>query len=272
MATKTGAKMISAAEFLEQRTTYLISMWAETGFGKSSFILSAPPPIYIMSLEPKSLKPALDRAIALGVIKPDEVFIDEVIRNALMSNGDAPPMVRTLEEQQVVYDYMNDEVAGILSLPEAAGGTIGYDTMTEFWQMCDEVESEEILEKRRQQKKDLYRFDYQYANKALKSIVDNIASSDMNGVFTHHARPVYNSKGEEQKGRFEFHGNRSLHKWVDILFRLRVEVNEDDDGEVELERWGVVEKCRLDQRLLGEEFDSPTWDSVVELMTPTEWE
>ena len=61
----------------------VMSVWAGTGIGKSYFGLTAPKPIYFLSLEPDgpywSLKTALDN----GTIKQEDIVIDEVIRNAL---------------------------------------------------------------------------------------------------------------------------------------------------------------------------------------------
>ena len=117
---------------------------------------------------------------------------------------------------------------------------------------------EEINRKRKSQGRDLFPFDYRYANKAMKSSIDAIRNSNLNCIITHHGSSVYNAKGEKTT-RTEISGNNQLPQWVDVQIQLRYSSESK-------ERYAIVEKCRIDVNKIGEEIDDPTFDKVIEVI------
>jgi len=255
--------LMSGADYLDTRDLSIFSLWAETGLGKSRFILTAPPPVYFLSFEPDGPLHAIKAAIDEGIIESSDLFVDEIIKNAL---GDDAPLIRTLEEEELIYEYAKERMSWILQNGEQ-GGTIGIDTGTTFSQCLTEVEMEDIIAKRDRQGKSLYPFDYQYANKAMKGVIERLRAGGFNVIITHHANPSYNAKGQKLKNKWEYQGNNSLPKWVDVQFRLQgklVEVEESGEKIERFQRWATLEKVRQDMELVGEEVDDPTFDSILD--------
>ena len=243
----------SLEDYLGNRRRIIMSVWAGTGVGKSYFGLTAPKPIYFLSLEPEGPYWSLQTALENGTITNDDVKIDEIIRSAL--GGEDVPLVRTLVDEVKIYRYMKETIENVIAEVDD-NGTLVIDTGTTWNQMMQEVEMEEITRKRKSQGRDLFPFDYRYANKAMKSSIDAIRNSNLNCIITHHGSSVYNAKGEKTQ-RTEISGNNQLPQWVDIQIQLRY-------SQEMKERYAIVEKCRIDVEKIGEEIDAPTFDSVIE--------
>tara|TARA_Y100000310_G_scaffold318729_1_gene373149 strand:- start:865 stop:1722 length:858 start_codon:yes stop_codon:yes gene_type:complete len=238
--------LISAEDFVEYRRNVLWTFWGGTGIGKTYLILSCPKPIFLLSCEPEGVYKPVKNAITDGVIKPNELFIDEVIRSAL--GGDAN-IVRTVEEEREIFDYVLDQVRDLIKTERQ--GTLAIDTGTSLWTITDEVEGEAIREKRKKQGKDeLFRFDYRYANRSFRHIIDAIRASDLNCIISHHDKPVYNAQGQATKRR-EYSGNNALDQWSDLHFKLSYTPSDDKKDR----RWVTIEKCREDAGVIGLEVD-----------------
>tara|TARA_Y100000310_G_scaffold341775_1_gene442021 strand:- start:2491 stop:3309 length:819 start_codon:yes stop_codon:yes gene_type:complete len=262
---KFRSALIPIEDYVEDRIRYAISLWASTGVGKTYFCLTAPKPIYIVSFEPKASSWALKTAYEAGFVQEGDVMVAEAITEAL---GSDPSMVRTLDEEKDIHEWTLDFLNFLLREKNEEGGTIAIDTATTFWHIVDEVEGESIREKRAAQKKDLFRFDYRYANKAFKYLIDILRGSNFNLIFTHHDESTYNAKGTEMVKKRKFTGNKKIGEWVDVQVRLRFEdVREDEDDEPEMLRWVEVEKCRMKEGLIGTEIDNPTFDRIVKELT-----
>ena len=245
----------SLEQYLENRRRIIMSVWASTGVGKSYFGLTAPKPIYFLSLEPEGPYWSLQTALDNKTISKEDVKIDEVIRSALAT--DDIPLVRTLVEETKIYRYMKQVIEDVIAEGDD-NGTLVIDTGTTWNQMMQEVEMEEINRKRKSQGRDLFPFDYRYANKAMKSSIDAIRNSNLNCIITHHGSSVYNAKGEKTT-RTEISGNNQLPQWVDVQIQLRYSLESK-------ERYAIVEKCRIDIDKIGEEIDNPTFDKVIEVI------
>tara|TARA_R100000808_G_scaffold4949_1_gene15442 strand:- start:5252 stop:6010 length:759 start_codon:yes stop_codon:yes gene_type:complete len=245
----------SLEQYLENRRRIIMSVWASTGVGKSYFGLTAPKPIYFLSLEPEGPYWSLQTALDNKTISNEDVKIDEVIRSALAT--DDIPLVRTLVEETKIYRYMKQVIEDVIAEGDD-NGTLVIDTGTTWNQMMQEVEMEEINRKRKSQGRDLFPFDYRYANKAMKSSIDAIRNSNLNCIITHHGSSVYNAKGEKTT-RTEISGNNQLPQWVDVQIQLRYSSESK-------ERYAIVEKCRIDVNKIGEEIDDPTFDKVIEVI------
>ncbi len=242
----------SLEDYLKDRRRIVMSVWAGTGIGKSYFGLTAPKPIYFLSLEPDGCYWSLKNALDNGVIKPEDVKVDEVIRNAL--GVDNVPLVRGLVEEVKIYKYMKDIIEQVIAEGDS-NGTLVIDTGTTWNHIMQEVEMEDISRKRKGQGRDLFPFDYRYANKAMKSSIDAIRNSNLNCIITHHGQSVYNSKGEKTT-RMEISGNNQLPQWVDLQIQLHY-------SEQSHQRYATVQKCRIDVSKIGEEIDDPSFDSVL---------
>jgi len=245
----------SLEQYLENRRRIIMSVWASTGVGKSYFGLTAPKPIYFLSLEPEGPYWSLQTALDNKTISNEDVKIDEVIRSALAT--DDVPLVRTLVEETKIYRYMKQVIEDVIAEGDD-NGTLVIDTGTTWNQMMQEVEMEEINRKRKSQGRDLFPFDYRHANKAMKSSIDAIRNSNLNCIITHHGSSVYNAKGEKT-ARTEISGNNQLPQWVDVQIQLRYSLESK-------ERYAIVEKCRIDIDKIGEEIDNPTFDKVIEVI------
>jgi len=240
------------SSYLENRRRIVMSVWAGTGVGKSYFALTAPKPIYFLSLEPEGAYWSLQNALQNELIKPDDVKIDEIIRSALGTND--IPLVRSLVDEVKIYRYMKQVIEDVVAEGDN-NGTLVIDTGTTWNHMMQEVEMEEINRKRKAQGRDLFPFDYRYANKAMKSSLDAIRNSNLNCVITHHGQNVYNAKGEKTQ-RTEYSGNNQLPQWVDLQIQLKYSPETKD-------RFAVIEKCRINVEKIGEEVDNPSFDAVL---------
>lgn len=138
----------SLEDYLKDRRRIVMSVWAGTGIGKSYFGLTAPKPIYFLSLEPDGCYWSLKNALDNGVIKPEDVKVDEVIRNAL--GVDNVPLVRGLVEEVKIYKYMKDIIEQVIAEGDS-NGTLVIDTGTTWNHIMQEVEMEDISRKRKGQ-------------------------------------------------------------------------------------------------------------------------
>mgnify|MGYP003133020564 CR=1 FL=1 len=243
----------SLEDYLKERRRIVMSVWAGTGIGKSYFGLTAPKPVYFLSLEPEGPYWSIQTAMDNGTITNGDVKIEEIIRGALGTEN--VPLVRTLVDEAKIYKYLKETIEDVLATGED-NGTLVIDTGTTWNTIMQEVEMEAITRKRQGQNRDLFPFDYRYANKAMKSSIDAIRNSNLNCIITHHSSNVYNAKGEKTS-RTEISGNNQLPQWVDVQIQLKY-------SEELKERYAVVEKCRINVERIGEEIDSPTFDKVIE--------
>ena len=134
-------------KYLDTRRRIVMSVWAGTGIGKSYFGLTAPKPVYFLSLEPEGPYWSLQTALANGTIKLEgDVKVEEIIRSAL--GTDDVPLVRNLIDDTKIYRYMKEVVEDVLSSGDD-NGTIVIDTGTTWNQMMQEVEMEDINRKRK---------------------------------------------------------------------------------------------------------------------------
>lgn len=239
-------------DYLANRRRFIMSVWASTGVGKSYFALTAPKPIYFLSMEPEGPYWSLQTALNNEVINKDEIFMDEVIRSALKTKKS--PLVRGLTEDTQIYNYIKSQIESIVSDGED-GGTIVIDTGTTWNQLMQKVEMEEIGKRRKAQGRDFLPFDYRYANEAMKSSIDTVRNSNLNCIITHHGQWEYNGKGE-QLNRMKYSGNNYLPQWVDVQVQLRYSAETK-------QRYGIVEKSRIDMSKVGNEIDEPTYSSVL---------
>ena len=221
----------SLENYLQSRRRIVMSVWAGTGVGKSYFALTAPKPVYFLSLEPEGAYWSMQNALQNELIKPEDVKIDEIIRSALGTND--IPLVRNLSDEVKIYRYMKGVIEDVVAEGDD-NGTLVIDTGTSWNHMMQEVEMEEINRKRKAQGRDLFPFDYRYANKAMKSSLDAIRNSNLNCVITHHGQAVYNAKGEKTQ-RTEYSGNNQLPQWVDVQIQLKYDADTK-------ERFAVIEK------------------------------
>lgn len=247
--------LIRVDEYLRARRQFVISVWGEAKTGKSAFILTCPRPIFLLSFEPDGPYWALKNALDANIIGPDDVYIDEVIKNAL---GDSPPIQRTVDEDKAIYNHVQQQINYILK--NEGRGTLGIDTGTTYWNITEIVEMDDITSKRKRQGQELFTFDWRYANAAMKKTMDTIRSGRLHCVITGHASPKYNLKGQ-RLNTWEYQGNHQLPRWVDIHMRLRYDQEYDEKGP---RHWAVVEACRLDLTKKGIEIDNPTFDTVID--------
>lgn len=260
--------LMSIEEFLEQRLRFFMSIWAETGVGKSKFILGAPKPIWFLSYEIEGPYWAVKTAYDASEIEIEDVYIDEVIKNAL--DVDDIPSVRTLDQESDIWNYTQDAIESIcrIARKESLGGTIAIDTQSTLNSTVQEVEMEEIIAKRKAQGKDEpYQFDYGVPNKAFKRLLDHVRqTTDLNMIVTGKSTDIRNSKGETT-GRFKYAGSSRVIEWVDVHGRLEFEqARFNSKGEV-LEKsssWFTIEKCRIDRQKVGLEIDNPTFETVMQ--------
>ena len=250
---KTLNNFESLDTYLASRRRFIISIWAGTGVGKSYFALTAPKPIYFLSMEPDGPYWALQTAIESKLIKPDDVLMDEVIRTSLKSSN--PPLVRGLSEDIKIYNHIKNQIEEIISDGED-GGTLVIDTGTSWNQLMQKVEMEDIMKKRKAQGRDAFAFDYRYANDAMKSSIDAIRNSNLNCVITHHGQPEYNAKGEALN-RMKYSGNNYLQNWVDLQLELRYTKETK-------QRYAIFEKCRVNVSKVGSEVDDPNFNNILE--------
>lgn len=250
--------LISVADFVKTRDRLFCSGWAGPGEGKTYFCLGFPSPIYMYSFEPEGPLWALRTALHNGLIEPDDVYVDEVIPNALKT-GDFP-LIRDTEEEHKIYDYFKDAVDYVCRTETQ--GTIAIDTGTTFNQITQEVEMEEIVKKRKRQgKSEPYKFDFGHANRATKHFIDRLRASSMNLVIVHHAREKYNSKGDAT-GRFEYQGSGQIVRWVDVHGRIQYKVREGEEPD----SWMDIEKCRLDRSKIGTEVENPSYETLMKAL------
>ena len=242
----------SLESYLSNRRRFILSVWAGTGVGKSYFALTAPKPIYFLSMEPDGPYWALETALKNKIITPDSVLMNEVIRSALETSN--APLVRGLNEDVKIYNYIKDQIEDIVDNGED-GGTLVIDTGTTWNQLMQKVEMEEIGKRRKAQGRDFLPFDYRYANEAMKSSIDAIRNSNLICVITHHSQWEYSAKGE-QLNRQKYSGNNYLPQWVDIMAELRYSPESK-------QRYAILEKCRVDMSKVGNEIDDPNYDAIL---------
>jgi len=266
-----GQNLLSLEEFLDKEERLFISEWAEVSMGKSYFILTCPPPVYLLSIESDGPIWAIKTALKNKIIAPGDLYVDEVLQSVYKTSNGIIPTGRTLEEDQAIWEYICEQVEYICEQTDE--GTLAIDTGSTLWDICDEVLGEEIRAKRKKQGKDeIYTFDYRYANKGIKKLVEKVRATNLNFVISHHAKNQYSNKGTRLNNRWELDGNKQLYRWVDVQLRLRMEEGEEvkqKDGTFVLgepERWAEIEKSRINNKDVGLEVPNPSYDNVLEAL------
>ena len=127
----------SLENYLQNRRRIVMSVWATTGVGKSYFALTAPKPVYFLSLEPEGAYWSMQNALENKLIKPDDIKIDEIIRSALGTND--IPLVRNLSDEVKIYRYMKSVIEDVVAEGDD-NGTLVIDTGTTWNHMMQEVE------------------------------------------------------------------------------------------------------------------------------------
>jgi len=264
---KYKGKLMSVDEFLTRRQRAFVSLWAETGVGKSKFILGAPKPIWFLSYEIEGPYWAIRNSYENDEFADEDILVDEVIKNAL--DSDDIPAVRTTDQEADIWNYTKDAIESICRIAkrERLSGTIAIDTQSTLNGTVQEVEMEEIIEKRKKQGKDEpYMFDFGNPNKAFKRLFDHIRqTTSLNLIVTAHAKQIHNSKGEPTD-RWEYSGSSRLREWVDVHGELWYnEPRRNGKGEISVKSSSgyTIEKCRIDREMVGEQVGNPTFESVM---------
>lgn len=260
-------KLMSVDEFLTRRLRAFLSLWAETGVGKSKFILGAPKPIWLLSFEIEGPYWAIKNSYENNDFGDEDILVDEVIKNAL--DTDDVPAVRTIAQEADIWSYTQEAVESICRIAnrEKLNGTIAIDTQSTLTGVVQEVEMEEIIAKRKAQGKDEpFMFDFGAPNKAFKRLFDHIRqTTSLNLIVTAHAKAIFNKKGEDT-GRWEYSGSSRLREWVDVHGELwyKEPRRDSEDKIIKASKSGfIIEKCRIDRQKVGLDVDNPTFDSVM---------
>ena len=240
----------------------VISLWGNTGVGKSFFGLTCPPPIFLFNYEPTGLSAAMRAASNIGYCDLDEVYPIDVMRDVF---GDKLPTQASAKEKQEVYTYTHDVLHEVFK--ERADyelgekGTIVMDTMSTFWKYLREATMEEIVKKREAQKKPLFQFDHGVANQALEVLVKALTASNFNVVFLGNSQKKYENNA--WTGTYEYQGSDRLSTWVDFHGQLIPPVVDKKTKKVRSEAYIKIEKCRVDRELVGFKINDPSYDMVI---------
>ena len=239
-----------------------ISLWGNTGVGKSFFALTCPQPVYILNFEPEGLSGALRASSQLGYSDLDATFVIDVMRDVF---GEIIPTELNVGEQKELYTYVHDVITEVFKdgAEREIGdkGTIVIDTMTTLWKFMRSVTMEEIIAMRKRQNQAVFQFDHGVANQALETFVKSLTTSNFNIVFLSNSQKSYKDKNWD--GTYAYYGADRLVNWVDLHGQL-IPPKLDRGGNVTSPASYKIEKCRVNRELVGHKIDDPTYDSVVE--------
>ena len=249
---------VSLEDFLGDRSNRLFaSIWGLTGQGKSFLPLSWPRPLHIMNFEPDGPAEAFRSAVRMGIVRSDEEIaiynpIEEVV-------GNSDNLIRDLSDDGEIYEWVKDVITDIVK--GASIGTLVLDTMSSFYEILRDVAMEDIRKVRVGQGQSVQRFDWGYANKEMKRLVDGIrANSNLNVVCLSHGSPVFNQG--RSTGMYRNGGPAKLEQWVDLSGRLSHDPASDLDPDDPYNWCLKLEKCRRNVKLEGTVLWAPSFDRI----------
>jgi hypothetical protein len=220
--------------------------------GKTRFILSAPPPVYIIKTE-EGVDPLVrlypDKEIyTMSCYTPDEVEMFQV--EATKSLGNMDNAVKILR--------------GMIAKDPTSIGTVAVDSVTDVWKWVQSWMKSEILKldktaRVRQQ------WDWQYANDKYQNIIMQIVAMPCNVILTGQDKQLYSGPGqpsEEYTPRWQ--GQTGY--WVDIIMGMK----KLPDKAGKIHYYGEVEDSRhMNDKLepiAGLSIENPTFDKVIDAL------
>jgi hypothetical protein len=233
-----------------------IGLHGQEKTGKTRFVLSAPPPVYVIKTE-EGVDPLVrlypDKEIyAMSCYSPDEAEMFAV--EATKSLGNIDYAVKTLR--------------GMIAKDPNCIGTVAIDSVTDVWKWVQSWMKSEILKldktaRVRQQ------WDWQYANDKYQNIVMQIVAMPCHVILTGQDKQLYAGPGqpsEEYTPRWQ--GQTGY--WVDIIMGMKK--LPDKNGKIHY--YGEIEDSRhMNDKLeaiAGTSLENPTFDSLVEVLRAKE--
>ena len=241
----------SAEEKVEQdkRSTLRTLVWGKPGHGKTSMIMSAKRPLYIIACEP-------GWETVYEMLKPEhkkDVHIVEAF--ALDEVTDEPDPGLSL-------DKIDEAVSALRDVKE---GTIAVDTTTEVWRWIQR------WWERKQGQKPQYQFQWQGANVRYENLMLRLATRPCNIIFTAKSSELYDTKGQPT-GTYQPRTQKETQHWVDLVIYLRKSPDPAIPN-TPIEFKALIEKNRLRETINGKaisiEFDVPDqggWTKILDIL------
>ena len=226
----------------------VVSLWGQPKAGKTHFALSAPDPIEFFDFDLG--REGVDHKFKGKSITP---HLYEIPLGGLQDQHATELLQKFYREYKVALDALQD----------LGGGTVVLDTASDLWSVIQAAKLAEVRTRRAKKKVgvdpddvQVYPYDYSEANLAMANILRAVLfRPDVNGVFIHRAKKVYEGGNETNKLEFQGFGQ------TPAITQAMVQLFKNTKG-----RFGKIEVCRFDPDLESMEVKDLTYDTLRNLM------
>jgi hypothetical protein len=220
-----------------KRHGWKIGVWGPEGSGKSHFLMSMPPPIFVIDTE-------------FGVAQLQKHFPDKDIRIAdcwVVHDDSADFLTDPVESLE------NVDLAVESLIKEVKEGTIAIDSGSDLWRWITGKLREVVLKV--DPHASVQPSDYAWANAKYSSIMLRLLKAPAHFCITGKSSPVYTSASLETTGETKPTWQKDTGYLMDFVLKLQI---------IKKERYAIIEKCRYDKEI-GKMIKGPTWDKLYEI-------
>lgn len=252
----------SAAEKVkkEKRTTLRVLGWAGPGKGKTSLIMSAPKPLYIITTEPgwETVYDSLPEDM-----KADVFIVEAFVLDEITDEPDPSQSLVAIDNAIAAISRQIDEE--IKELGYTTIRTVAIDTVTDVWRWIQR------WWEHKQGGKPNYQFQWQGANTRYENLMLRLTTKPVNLILTAKAQEKYDVKGQPT-GIFQERAQKETAHWIDVKLYLKKEPDPALAG-MDITFSALIEKNRLKETVNGKavfvEFNVPEnkcWPELVRVL------
>jgi hypothetical protein len=223
-----------------------IAIAGEYETGKSHFVLTCPPPIYVIDTE-YGIPPLLPK------FKNKEIYVCEAVVEEYDDEGNL--RINPIKSLEKV-------VKAVDSLKNVNEGTIAIDNVSDVW-FWEECRMKEMIEEKARK---MCQFDWRIANEHYTELLTKCISRETVFVATGRTRPVY--MGTEFTGIYEPRWSEKTPYLVDVVIWL--EKRRTVESAKPIRYIAKITKCRS-ERMFDKEIEDITYDKLVEVLKPYLW-
>ena len=241
----------------EKRTTLRTLIWSGPGKGKTSFIMSAPKPLYIITTEPgwEVVFDGLPEEMKKDVFIKEAFVLDEITDEPDPSQS----LVAIDNAIAAISKKIEDEIK---ELGYTNIRTVAVDTVTDSWRWIQR------WWEHKQGGKPNYQFQWQGANTRYENLMLRLTTKPVNLILTAKAQEKYDAKGQPS-GIFQERAQKETAHWIDVKLYLKKEPDPAMPG-MNITFSALIEKNRLRETIDGKaifvEFNVPEYRGWPELI------
>ena len=244
--TKTDDVFTPIKDIIKKRALK-VAIYGDFSTGKSYFGLTAPAPVFCIDTED-------------GIAPISKNFKDKDIRVVRLNEIDK---IKSERDGVLNHEKLKQILLNIVNLPaKDKPKTILFDSISDLYDIIQDYIKVDYHNLKPEQKF-TYRFDWGQVNNVYRHTMQKLVNLNINLIFTGRASPVYDGKGQVVIGSYYAKWQGLTPSFVDVVIFNKKKYNPKTKMTSFI---SIIEKCRMNKELIGQEFENLTFDKLTEII------